>query len=224
MKRKFRARRVRRRVKRRTRTRSRYRRGRVATPTRLTLKRTFYSGSWDFNATVTNGWWRYHTFTTADINNFAELAAFFDMYKINGIRQTWRPAIDNVANTLTGTVTNPQAYAHTVIDPDSTVLPSGVYSQAAVNAFMEQGDRVKTHTLNRPFSVYFKPKIVNDIGGDAFTTVPSRFLRSTNLNAAHRGYHMLLQFNSMVNPTTPIGGNLRLDSFITVYFTLRGQK
>lgn len=190
----------------------------------LTLKRTFYNGTWEFNSTVLTGYWRYHTYTTAQINNFAELANVFDMYKINGIRETWRPRYDSVENVNGTAITAPQAYAHVVVDPDSGVTPSGAFGVPTLNAFMEQGDRVKSHTLNKPFSVYFKPKIASDIGGDAFTTRSATFLRTSNTTALHRGYHMFLQPNAMTVANTPLNANIYLDSYVTVYFTVKGLK
>lgn len=192
-------------------------------PVSLTMKRTFYDGTWEFNNTVLSGFWRYQTFTTAQINNFAELANVFDMYKIHGIRQTWRPRYDSV-NNAGAALTAPQAYAHVVVDQDSTVVPSGAFGVPTLNAFMEQGDRVKTHTLNKPFSVYFKPKIASDIGGDTFTTRSATWLRTSNTTALHRGYHMMLQPNAMTTALTPVNANIYLDSFVTVYFTVKGLK
>lgn len=200
------------------------RRNLLSRPTTLTLKRTFYNGTWEFNNTLLTGFWRYHTFTTAQINNFAEIANLFDMYKINGIREQWRPRYDSVNNVQGAALTAPQFYAHIVNDPDSAVTPSGAFGTPTLNAFLEQGDRVKTHTLNKPFSVYFKPKIVSDIGADSFTTRSSTFLRTSNTTALHRGYHMFLQPNNMTTTLNPITANVYLDSFVTVYFTVKGLK
>lgn len=189
-------------------------------PTKLVMKRTVYAGAWTYASTTTNDFWRYQSFTAGShINNFAELANVFDSYKINAIKQTWRPRYDSVD--AASASANNTVYAHIVIDPDTTTLvPTGVQGAGTLNGFLEQGDRVKTFTCNRPFSVYFKPKIQSQgLGGDTQTTVASRFLKTTNTSATHRGYHMYLAPNNF-----GAAPNLILDSYITVYFTMKDLK
>lgn len=192
----------------------------LGTPTRLIMKRTVYDGSWVYSSASTSGFWRYQSFTAGThINNFAELAAVFDSYKINAIKQTWRPRYDSVD--ASGAAANTTVYAHIIKDPDSTTLvPTGVQGSGTLNGFLEQGDKVKSYSCNRPFSVYFKPKIQNQgLGGDSQTTVWSRFLKTTNTVATHRGYHMYLAPNNFT-----AAPNLVLDSYVTVYFTMKDLK
>jgi len=186
---------------------------------RLVMKRTKYDSSWTYSAASTTDFWRYQTFTTGAINNFAELANVFDSYKINAIKQTWRPRYDNVDASVAAA--NTKVYAHVIVDPDSTLLvPTGAQSQTTLNTFLEQGDRVKTFDATKPFSIYFKPKIqMQGLGGDTQSMVKSAFLKTTNTVAVHRGYHMYLAPNNLT-----AAPNLVLDSYITVYFTMKDLK
>lgn len=187
----------------------------------VAMKRTLYDTSWIFSTGSTNGFWRYQTFTAGTaINNFAELAAVFDEYKILKIKQTFRPRYDNVAvPTGAGSIVQPQAYAHVVLDPQTTLsTPTGVYSVGTVNTFLEQGG-VRTYTLNKPFSVYFTP-MCSSATGSGGTMVRSPWLKTTNTGEQFRGFHCMLQQNNMDVTNT----NIILDSFITVYFKCRGLK
>lgn len=182
----------------------------------LIVKRTSFSSTWAFGTASTNDFWRYYTFTAADINNFSEMSALFDEYKINAIKVTFRPRYDTAQ---TGSL--PQAYAHVVIDPESTVAPTGVYSAANLNTFLENSG-VKTYTLNRPFSVYFKPKVSDQLfgGGTASSLLNPPFVKSNETAVQHRGFHVYLQQNSFATANTEI----RLDTFYTFYLTLRNMK
>lgn len=189
--------------------------GRAIVP-KLAIKRTQYMGSWQFATTTTNDFWRYVTMDTSWINNFAELAAVFDEYKVNGIKVTYRPRYDTVQ-----VGQGPQAYAHVLIDPASTLIPLGTYSSANLNTFLEnQG--VKTYTLNRPFSIYYKPRVMDQVQGGGTAAVASlpKYIRTTETAVLFRGYHIFLQQNNMA----ATNANVILDVFVTVYATLRNLK
>lgn len=188
----------------------------------LHIKRTYYNGSWTWGNAATSDFWRYYAFTTAQINNFAEIANVFDEYRINGIKVTFRPRYDSVTNpSAAGTLTQPQAYAHILVDPASTLLPSGTYGSTSLNTFLEnQG--VRTKTLNRPFSVYFKPKVQDQLlgGGTATRVVKPTYLKTTETGVDHRGFHIYLQQNAFATGNT----NIVLDVFFTFYLSLRNLK
>lgn len=188
----------------------------------LNIKRTLYLGTWTWGSATTNDFWRYETYSAANINSFPEFAALFDQYRINAIKVTWRPQYDSVNNvTGAGTLIQPQAYAHVVVDPQSTVVPSGTYSTANLNTFLEQSG-VKTYTLNKPFSVYFRPKLLDQVlgGGTGARVSPATWIRTTDNAVNHRGYHMFIQQNAMSASNT----NIKLDQFITVYASFRNMK
>lgn len=190
---------------------------------KLAVNRTRYdaSRSWAFSTASTNGFWRYQSFTAADIQDFAAMASVFDEYKVNAIKTTWRPRYDSVnAPTAAGAVAQPQAYAHIVVDPASITPPTGTYDAANLNAFLEQG-KLRTVTLNRPFSVYFKPKQdMSLLGSSSGTRVSTKWLKTTDTSVPMYGYHMFLQQNNFNATNT----NIQLDCFVTVYAQFRNLK
>lgn len=195
---------------------------RPAPPGRLVIKRTAYGGNWTMGTATTSDFWRFETFNTSKINNFAEIAALFDEYKINAIKVTYRPKYDSViATTGAGTTLVPQAYAHVLVDPGSTLAPTGLYTTANLNTFLEnQG--VRTKTLNKPFSIYFRPKMSDQVlgGGTASRVIPSKFVKTSETAVDFRGYHIFLQQNNMGNTNTQVS----LDVFYTFYMTLKNPK
>lgn len=210
-----------RRVRRRSlRRRVRSRRGRRTGVSTVSMKRTLYGGAWTFSNASTIGFWRYiNVNASTGINNFAELAAVFDEYRIHAIKQTYRLRYDNVAAPVAaGSIVQPQAYAHIIVDPDSLLVPSGTYDQANLNAFLENGS-VRTVTLNKPFSIYWKPKVYNSLA-TSVNSIKAPWLPVTNATVAHNGFHMFLQQNNF----STTNSNIILDGFTTVYFKLRGQK
>lgn len=186
----------------------------------LSVNRTKYDGAWTFSTATTAGFWRYQSFTAGThIQAFSELASVFDEYKIYAIKQTWRPRYDNVqAPTAAGTVAQPQAYAHIALDPDSITAPTGVYSTTNLNSFLENG-KVRTKTLNKPFSVYFKPRCdTNVLGG--LKRENAGWFKTSDTTIPHYGYHMFIQQNNMDSTNT----NIVLDGFVTVYAKFRNLK
>lgn len=178
------------------------------------LKRTNYVGNWTFGTATTNDFWRYLAYDMTSFNAFAEFAAVFDEYKVNAIKVTFRPAYDS---TLPDTV-GIQAYAHTIIDPGSTLLPSGTYNSTALNIFL-QNDGVKSKTLNKPFSVYYKPKVLDQVfsTGTAGALRSSPWVRTTETGPVYRGFHMFLQQNNFGTANTQV----KLDMFVTYYISFR---
>lgn len=181
---------------------------------KLTMKRTSFIGAWQFSSATTAGFWQYLTYNVGQhFTNFSELATLFDEYKVNAIKVTFRPRYDS-----TSAGGQSQAYAHVITDPSSTITPSGTYTQAAVNTFLENGN-VKTYTLNKPFSVYWKPKTEVTTPTSTYFGA-SRYLKTTNTTAAFRGFHMFIQQNNMATDNT----NIILDQFVTVYLSARYLK
>lgn len=183
------------------------------------VNRTAYGGAWTFSTATTNDFWRYNSVTMGSFNNFAEYAAVFEEYKLCAIKQTWRPRYDSVnAPSAVGTVAQPQAYAHIILDPESTTVPSGIYNTTNLNSFLENG-KVRTKTLNKPFSVYWKPKTTTPMTVGS-KKVFSPWLPTTTTTQIFTGYHMFLQQNNLDTSNT----NIVLDSYVTFYLMFRGQK
>lgn len=191
-------------------------------PAVLNVKRVYYSGFWTFGTGTTDGFWRYAVYNLAQLPNVSEYQALFDEYKINAIKVTFRPRYDNVASDSAAGGT-PQAYAHYFIDPASTVTPSGTYSQANLNTFLENSG-VRTATLNRPFSVYFKPKVQTLASSTAATPVAAvqkgTWMKTSEPAVLYRGFHIYLQQNAMYTTN----GNISLDMFVTYYMTFKNLK
>lgn len=211
------------RVKRRSKKRSfnRSYKPRSRTGSIVRMKKTCYTGAWSFSTASTAGFWRYNTYTaTNSIQNFAEIAALFDEYKINAIKVTYRPRYDDVTISDANSG-QPQAYAHVIVDPSSTALPSGVYGATTLNTLLEN-DNVKTFTLNKPFSVYFKPKVQDQLfgGGTSSRVLTPTFMKTSENSIDHRGFHMYIQQNNFSNTSTGI----ILDTFVTVYMQCRNLK
>lgn len=188
----------------------------------LATKRIVYQGSWQFSTASTTGFWRYLTVTANNATpNFVEVQALFDEYKINAVKWTFRPRYDTTTVTDASTGSSPQAYAHFVIDPASTVTPTGVYGAANLNTFLEQSG-VQTRTLNKPFSIYLRPKIADSLSGgtSASRAIAPSFIKTSNAGVEHTGVHMFIQQNNMANTNA----NIILDQFVTVYMQYRNLK
>lgn len=193
--------------------------------TSMMTKRTFYNGSWSFGTVTTDQFWRYFSYSMSNLPNFNAYTSLFDEFRINGIKITFRPRYDSISTpsvtdgTSQPVITQPQAYAHVIIDPDSGTTPGGVYSSANLNTFLAAGDRVKSYTLNKPFSVYFKPKVRDFIqgGGNTSRSMRAPWIRSTDTSVTHNGVHVFLQQNNF-----SVGANyVILDMFVTYYFQTR---
>lgn len=211
----------------RRRVRRRLVRPRVPRPIRKTsivlMKRTSYQGAWTFGTSTTSDFWRYFVYDMNAFNNFSDVAAVFDEYKINGIKVTFRPAYDNIQNQQgTGlALVQPQAYAHVIVDPASTIVPSGVYASTSLNTFL-MSEGVKTKTLNKPFSVYYRPKVTDQVFGTGTSSVMrnSPWIRSTEYTPLYRGFHMYLQQNNFTTGNI----NIKLDMFVTFYAAFRNVR
>lgn len=192
-------------------------------PNVLRVARKFWLTQWTWGTTTTNDFWRYVVFTPANIPNFAEYAAVFDMVRINALKFTYRPRYTDVEAAGAGPTTGtPTAYAHVIVDPESTLIPSGVYGSGTVNTLLEN-TRAKTYGLHRPFSVYYKPKVMFQVDGSGSATAVRTppWLRTSDTSTVHRGHHMYIQQNAF---SASANANIQLDVFVTVYMTLKNMR
>lgn len=197
------------------------RRGIIGKP-QISVKRITYGGCWTMATVATSDFWKYPIYDMNNFNNFAEFAAVFDEYKVNAIKVTYRPAYDSVTNlTAAGAILQPQAYAHVCVDPASTLVPSGVYGTTTLQTLLENGN-VKTKTLNKPFSIYYKPKVTDQVynTGTASVMRSSPWVRTSDTATVYRGYHIYLQQNNFTGGNT----NVKLDFYITMYVSFRNLK
>lgn len=184
----------------------------------MTFKRCVYDGTWTFGTAVTNDFWRYVEAPINKLPDIAEYATIFDEYRINAVKYTFRPRFDSNEN---GATNPPQSYAHVILDPNSTITPTGVFTQNNLNAFLQNGN-VKTYSCNRPFSVYYRPRYYAEVSATTVGLHSTRtgFLRIGDNTIMHRGFHMFLQPNQMSSANV----NLVLDIHITYYVTMRGAR
>lgn len=189
----------------------------------LTTQRKFWLEHWAPNTTTTAGFWRYYQFTPNLIPNWNDFFNLFDQYKINALKFSFVPRFDNYAGNDSTDVTAPGvtlatgAFLHVVNDPYSTVTPSGTYTTANLNSFMEQGP-VKTYVATKPVEVYYKPTInmATEAGNNMRTKAP---WLNVNLNNAHSGFHIFAQ-----DPNLSAAWTQTFDVFVTVYASFRNMR
>lgn len=189
---------------------------------------TLAGGYWQPATTTTADFWKYYSFTFADLPSNSEFKNVFDQYKINAIKVVFRPRFDNFAGNDTTDTTAPgvsnQAGCnmHVIVDPQSTTSPSGTYTRSNLNTFLEAGSRVKSYNGNKAITVYFKPNIPNAIlaASTASTqwTKP-RWIQTNIDNVLHTGFHAFAQDFNM---TGTFGQSW--DVFVTYYMQFRGWK
>lgn len=185
----------------------------------ISLKRTFYFGAWAWATTTTNDFWRYQTMTLSNLPSVAEFTSIFDEYKVNGVKFTYRPNYDGI--TMSTAATLPLAYMHVCKDPASTLVPAGIYSSANLNTFLENSG-VRTYNLNKPVSVYYKPRISEGVlgGGTASVTKPCPWVKTTETSVDLRGHHAFISTNNFGTTNT----NIKLDVFVTFYVSFKNLK
>lgn len=187
-------------------------------PNQVALKRTWYQTNWTFGTAATANFWQYYQFELATIPNLVELTGLFDEYKINAIKLTFRPRYDSVdVGDAAAATSLPQAYLHYCVDPANTQTPSGIYNSATLNSFLEHSG-TKTRTLNRPVSIYFKPKVISElVSNQSGMMRKPDWIRTSATNVAHRGVHVFLQQNNFATSNNQIV----LDVFYTYYMQLK---
>lgn len=191
----------------------------------LKMQRTTWLQNWTPSTTGTNDFWRYYQFTLQQITNFTEMAALFDQYKMYALKYTFVPRYDSFAGndttdtTLPGVTNQGGVKLHIVKDPFSVVGPTGTYTSANLNSFLEQGNRVKTYSGNRNVSVFFRTTVNQTVEGTNTNRVRAVWLNTTQTNIAHSGFHVFAQD---VNLTGVFGQSF--DVFVTAYLMLRNVR
>lgn len=192
----------------------------------LNVTRTWWNSNWSPSTSSTAGFWQYLTTSVGAIPNIAEYTALFDSYKVNSLTITLRPRYDSFAgndttDTVLPNVTNQGGNdVHVVIDPKSTVSPSGTYTSANLNAFLENG-KVRSYRGMRPITIRIKyPCIADDVNNTASTEFKRpMYISTSNTGVTIRGAHV---FISDVNLTGNFGQSY--DLFFSMNVTFRGMK
>lgn len=191
----------------------------------MRFKRKFYLSNFQPSTVAVGNFWVKLSYTLAQIQGFGDITALFDQYKINAFKLQLIPRFDSFSGenttdtTLPGITNQSGTYVHVAYDPYSTTAPSGTYTSATLNTFMEQG-RIKTYAGNRPINIYWKPTILGQYGNSySDMYVPSRWLPTTQTGIAHWGPQIFYADNAL-NGTF---GN-SFDLYLTVYATVRNLK
>lgn len=190
--------------------------------TMINMHRTFNYSYWQPSTATTSDFWKFYSFTIQDMPNYTEITNLFDSYRIARIKVKFLPRFNafdgsNTTDTTLPGVTNQQGTnLHIIVDPKSQTGPTGVYSRANMNNFLESG-KVRTYNGNRPVTVYYKPVVSDSL------TSGARFLSApwlpTGSPSPHYGFHAFAQD---VNMTGTFGQSW--DVFVTFYIQAKGIK
>lgn len=180
-----------------------------------------YIGAWGFGTASVSDYWRYFTTTPSAWNGFSDLASVFDEYKVHSIEYTFVPRYtEHNADTATASIA-PTVLLHSIIDPGSTVIPTGIYGATSLNAFLANGD-VKTSVCDKIIKVSYKPKVSMQLfgGSTATSVINATWAKTSDTGTDHRGFHMYMHQNNF----STVAGNTVLDMFVKVNLEFRSMK
>lgn len=191
----------------------------------MRCQRTTYIGNWQPSTVGTNDFWRYYTFSLSQVTNRSDFTNLFDQYRITGLKYVFRPRFsgfdgsNTTDTTLPGVTNQAGVFLHVIVDPQSVFGPTGVYSAANLNLFLEQGDKVKTYSGNRAVKVFFRPLIKNTVEGGNAQLIRAPWLNTTNDTIGHQGFHIFAQDPNM----TGVFGQ-SFDVFVTAYMQFKSMR
>jgi hypothetical protein len=177
----------------------------------------------------TNGFWRRINVNFGNLPNNNEYSVLFDEFKITGVKVKFHPRITGVQTLSTASanlpITNNQFYLtyRKAVDKD-VQGPLGTYSSATYNRFLElAGPRVITRPLNRPISVFFRPKIIDPHGTQhsSTRTVTAGWQNFNTIQEDHWGPQFFMHDYAFSNANS---GQFGVDIQLTFYFTCRGAR
>lgn len=190
----------------------------------IVFKRKVWQGNWQPSTASTADFWKYYKFSLNDMNNYTEVTNLFDEYKISALKVEFHPRFDSFAGndttdtTLPGITNQSGTKLHVLIDPSSTLTPTGTYISSTLNTLLEDGN-VKSYSGNRVVTVYFKPKVYNTVSGLAANMIRSPWIRTDQIALPHYGFHAFAQDNNF-NGTF----GQSWDLFVTYYIQCRNIK
>jgi hypothetical protein len=153
-----------------------------------------------------------------------ELSAVFDMYRMNAVKMTFRPRYDgfdgsNTTDTTAPGVTNQGGTnVHYIVDPGSFLNPSGTYTSANLNNFLENGD-VRSATGTKPFSIIYKPTTNAATGSGPMKKTGQWLSTQTANDLAQSGVHVFMQDTNLTGTFSQA-----FDIFVTYYMSFRGVR
>lgn len=183
---------------------------------RLNVVRKFWLQTWVPTTVTTNDFYREYRLRLADLPQYTEYSNVFDRYKIAAMKLSFTPKFDNYGGDVAGTKgTTYVSYIRDMYGPPQTL--TGAYSSATYNTFAENG-KVHTRRADRPFSIYYKPTLVNT-GISGSQKVKAQFLPVANDTVFH--YGPLVFFHDANFSGT---WNQQYDVWVTYYMTFKGMK
>lgn len=184
---------------------------------------------WQFQTvSLNNGLFQYNATPTrlTGLTNVSEYAALYDQYRLRAVKFEFLPKMGAIVQTQVVGATPATTSAFQpprvciIKDPMSTITPSGTYSSGTLNTLLENGGKI--YRADRKFSVYLRPKIVEQYGTGA-TRYVSPMWTSTDaagLAMEHRGFHMFLFRNNFDTSSA----DFAFDVFTTYYLQFKNPK
>lgn len=190
----------------------------------VSFKRTWFDSAWPFSTVTTAGYYRVFRPSFADIPNSGEYVSLFDNFSITGIKITFHPRVSDVTvgATTTTAITSNQMYITMATDPetDPVIIPTGLYSNTTYNYFLERQAHPKTFKLDRPRSMFFRPKIAKDDNNGREMRTPGWLSLQTSQNEPHSSLWAFIHDYNFSN--TPPNG-FGVDIQYTFYFKCKGS-
>lgn len=190
----------------------------------VVFKRKTWAGNWQPSTVGVADFWKYYSFSLNAMSGYAEVTNLFDEYKISALKVEFHPRFsgfdgaNTTDTTLPGVTNQSGTKLHILVDPSSTLTPTGVYNSTTLNTLLENGT-VRSHSGNRVVSVYYKPKVYNTVSGLAANMIRSPWIRTDQVALPHYGFHAFAQDN---NFSGTFGQSW--DIFVTYYIQCRNMK
>lgn len=196
------------------------RRRRMVRPMVASFIRRTWAENWAFSTVSTSGFYKTYLPTLSALTNVAEYTSLYDLYKINAVKITFTPRWDGFDAGSAATVGVNCPILSWYVDPYAYVGPTGTYSSATYNSFLEAANgRVRSRQMNKSVSVYWKPKVL-DSG-----VATNQFKRCPWLSTANNTQQMrqLFVFLHDANFANAIPG-FSMDVEYTLYFQCKAQR
>lgn len=194
-------------------------------PSQASFMRYFWKEDWPFNNASTSGFARQYLPSFNDLPNVAEYVALFDVYKINAVKISFKPRYTGADANGTSATNSSIPYMAYYVDPESNYALTGLYTSTNFNQFCENAKgRVKERRLDKPFSVYWKPKV----SVESYTAGnPGAYAKCPWLSTVNYPTVPMRMLNCFVHTENFVAatlGNWGVDVFYTIYFQVKGAK
>jgi len=194
----------------------------------LSFTRTSWVTNWDFNTTTTGGFYRAILPLFSQIQNYAEYAQLFNLYRIKGVKVTVLPRYGEVvapaSSTAGQTSYNNQFYLTWGKQNGNLLVPTGTYGATSYNIMAENISGLRTEKLDKPCSYFFRPNIAMDVGTAGVEIVPSakQWLSTTDgADVPHIGVLAYIHDSNFAALEQP---GFSVDLVYTFYFTMKGMR